>query len=58
MATADGTVKTPLAAFSRREARILALNLDEASYLVGVALTRVNDQVMLFSDAGQCSSFR
>ena len=59
MATADGTVKkTPLAAFSRPMKRgIIALNLDEGNYLVGVALTRVNDQVMLFSDAGKSVRF-
>ncbi|MGC0155488.1 DNA gyrase subunit A [Chromobacterium vaccinii] len=41
MATADGTVKkTPLRAFSKpRAAGIIAINLDEGNYLVGVALT-------------------
>ncbi|WP_273431410.1 DNA gyrase subunit A [Chitinibacter tainanensis] len=42
MATADGTVKkTPLADFSRPMKRgIIAINLEEGNYLVGVALTR------------------
>ncbi len=41
MATADGTVKkTPLRAFSKpRAAGIIAINLDEGNYLIGVALT-------------------
>ena len=42
MATANGTVKkTPLTAFSRPMKRgIIAINLEEGNYLVGVALTR------------------
>ncbi|WP_348944585.1 DNA gyrase subunit A [Chitinibacter sp. FCG-7] len=42
MATADGTVKkTPLTDFSRPMKRgIIAINLEEGNYLVGVALTR------------------
>jgi len=42
MATADGTVKkTPLTAFSRPMKRgIIAINLEEGNYLIGVALTR------------------
>ncbi|BCL74929.1 DNA gyrase subunit A [Jeongeupia sp. HS-3] len=59
MATADGTVKkTSLADFSRpRTAGIIAINLDEGNYLVGVALTSGQDQVMLFSDAGKSVRF-
>ncbi len=59
MATADGTVKkTPLSAFSRPMKRgIIAINLDEGNYLIGVALTRAGNQVMLFSDAGKSVRF-
>ncbi len=41
MATVDGTVKkTPLSAFSRPMKRgIIAINLEEGNYLIGVALT-------------------
>ncbi|MCW3478823.1 DNA gyrase subunit A [Neisseriaceae bacterium JH1-16] len=53
MATADGTVKkTPLTAFSRpRTAGIIAINLDEGNYLVGVALTRGKGGVVLDDEA-------
>ncbi|WP_297574877.1 DNA gyrase subunit A [uncultured Deefgea sp.] len=59
MATADGTVKkTSLADFSRPKRNgIIAINLDEGNYLVGVALTHGEDQVMLFSDAGKSVRF-
>ena len=59
MATASGTVKkTPLVDFSRpRTAGIIAVNLDEDDKLIGVALTRGDDQVMLFSDAGKAVRF-
>jgi len=42
MATADGTVKkTPLTSFKRPMKRgIIAINLEEGNYLIGVALTR------------------
>ncbi|GHD58383.1 DNA gyrase subunit A [Jeongeupia chitinilytica] len=53
MATADGTVKkTPLTDFSRpRTAGIIAINLDEGNYLVGVALTRGAGGPVLDDDA-------
>ncbi|WP_236943632.1 DNA gyrase C-terminal beta-propeller domain-containing protein [Jeongeupia sp. USM3] len=53
MATADGTVKkTPLTDFSRpRTAGIIAINLDEGNYLVGVALTRGAAGAVLDDDA-------
>jgi len=59
MATASGTVKkTPLSEFSRpRPSGIIAVELDEADYLVGVALTEGNHDVMLFSDAGKAVRF-
>ncbi|QLI82700.1 DNA gyrase subunit A [Chitinibacter fontanus] len=53
MATADGTVKkTPLTDFSRPMKRgIIAINLDEGNYLVGVALTRGAGGAVLEDDA-------
>jgi DNA gyrase subunit A len=59
MATADGTVKkTELAAFSRPMARgIIAVGLDEGDYLIGVALTDGNQDIMLFSNAGKAVRF-
>lgn len=59
MATADGTVKkTSLANFSRPMRKgIIAIDLDPGNYLIGVALTHGNDQVMLFSDAGKSVRF-
>jgi DNA gyrase subunit A len=59
MATAQGTVKkTPLAEFSRpRPSGILAVNLDEGDYLVGVALTDGATDVMLFSSEGKAVRF-
>jgi DNA gyrase subunit A len=59
MATAQGTVKkTPLAEFSRpRPSGILAVNLDEGDYLVGVALTDGSTDVMLFSSEGKAIRF-
>jgi len=59
MATAKGTVKkTALSAFSRPMSRgIIAVNLDEGDYLIGVALTDGNHDVMLFSDAGKAVRF-
>ncbi|MEQ6292517.1 DNA gyrase subunit A [Vogesella sp. GCM10023246] len=59
MCTANGTVKkTPLADFSRpRSAGIIAVNLDEGDYLVGVALTGGSDQIMLFSNGGKAVRF-
>ncbi len=59
MATANGTVKkTTLSAFSRPMSRgIIAVNLDEGDYLIGVALTDGKQDVMLFSDAGKAVRF-
>ncbi|PWT75419.1 MAG: DNA gyrase subunit A, partial [Proteobacteria bacterium] len=59
MATANGTVKkTPLSDFSRpRPSGIIAVELDEGDYLIGVALTDGNHDVMLFSDAGKAVRF-
>jgi DNA gyrase subunit A len=59
MATAMGTVKkTPLSEFSRpRPSGIIALNLDEADYLIGVAITAGSHDIMLFSDGGKAVRF-
>jgi DNA gyrase subunit A len=59
MATASGTVKkTPLSEFSRpRPSGIIAVELDEGDYLVGVAISDGNHDVMLFSDAGKAVRF-
>ncbi len=59
MATAGGTVKkTPLSEFSRpRTNGIIAIDLDEGDYLIGVALTEGKHDVMLFSDAGKAMRF-
>jgi DNA gyrase subunit A len=59
MATALGTVKkTPLSEFSRpRPSGIIAVELDEGDYLVGVAITDGNYDAMLFSDAGKAVRF-
>jgi DNA gyrase subunit A len=59
MATANGTVKkTPLSEFSRpRPSGIIAVELDEGDYLVGVAITDGHYDVMLFSDAGKAVRF-
>ncbi|UCH48293.1 MAG: DNA gyrase subunit A [Betaproteobacteria bacterium] len=59
MATANGTVKkTPLSHFSRpRQMGIIAVDLDEGDYLVGVALTNGHLDIMLFSDAGKAVRF-
>ncbi len=59
MATTQGTVKkTPLADFSRpRPSGIIAVNLDEGDYLVGVALTDGSYDVMLFSSEGKAVRF-
>ncbi|MGZ5118012.1 MAG: DNA gyrase subunit A [Burkholderiales bacterium] len=59
MATADGTVKkTALSAFSRPMSKgIIAVNLDEGDYLIGVALTDGNQDIMLFSDGGKAVRF-
>ena len=59
MATANGTVKkTALSAFSRpRPSGIIAVNLDDGDFLIGVALTDAKQDVMLFSDAGKAVRF-
>ncbi len=59
MATSNGTVKkTALSEFSRpRPSGIIAVNLDEGDYLIGVALTDGKQDVMLFSDAGKAVRF-
>ncbi|MEO7725640.1 MAG: DNA gyrase subunit A, partial [Burkholderiales bacterium] len=59
MATANGTVKkTALSEFSRpRPSGIIAVNLDDGDYLIGVALTDGKQDVMLFSDAGKAVRF-
>ena len=59
MATALGTVKkTPLTDFSNpRKAGIIAVDLDEGDYLIGVAVTDGEHDVMLFSDAGKAVRF-
>ena len=59
MATASGTVKkTALSAFSRPMNKgIIAINLDDGDYLVGVSITDGKHQVMLFSDAGKALRF-
>ncbi|MGH8753991.1 MAG: DNA gyrase subunit A, partial [Burkholderiales bacterium] len=59
MATANGTVKkTALSAFSRPMAKgIIAVNLDDGDYLIGVALTDGKQDIMLFSDGGKAVRF-
>ncbi|MBI3903186.1 MAG: DNA gyrase subunit A [Nitrosomonadales bacterium] len=58
-ATANGTVKkTALSDFSNpRKAGIIAINLDEGDYLIGVALTDGKHDVMLFSNGGKAVRF-
>jgi len=58
-ATTDGTVKkTPLSDFSNpRKAGIIAINLDEGDFLIGVAITDGTHDVMLFSDGGKAVRF-
>jgi DNA gyrase subunit A len=59
MATSLGTVKkTPLAEFSRPLRKgIIAVDLDEGDYLIGVAVTDGQHDVMLFSDSGKAVRF-
>ncbi|HEX5863772.1 MAG TPA: DNA gyrase subunit A, partial [Casimicrobiaceae bacterium] len=59
MATAQGTVKkTALSEFSRpRPSGIIAVNLDDGDYLIGVALTDSRHDIMLFSDSGKALRF-
>ncbi|VVC83336.1 DNA gyrase subunit A [Sideroxydans sp. CL21] len=58
-ATTDGTVKkTPLSDFANpRKAGIIAINLDEGDFLIGVAITDGKHDVMLFSDEGRAVRF-
>ena len=59
MATTNGTVKkTPLSEFSRpRPSGIIAVDLEEGDYLVGVALTDGHHDVVLLSDEGKAVRF-
>ena len=59
MATAQGTVKkTPLSAFANPRGRgIIAVELDQGDFLIGVAITDGTHDVMLFSDAGKAVRF-
>ncbi|MBX3670247.1 MAG: DNA gyrase subunit A [Rhodocyclaceae bacterium] len=59
MATAFGTVKkTPLTDFANpRKAGIIAVDLDENDFLIGVSITDGSCDVMLFSDAGKAVRF-
>jgi len=59
MATAQGTVKkTPLSAFANPRGKgIIAVELDEGDFLIGVAITDGRYDVMLFSDAGKAVRF-
>jgi DNA gyrase subunit A len=60
MATSAGTVKkTPLKDFSRPLSRgIIAIDLHEDEYLVGVAVTDGERDMMLFTSAGKAVRFR
>jgi len=59
MATSKGTVKkTPLAEFSRPLARgIIAIDLHQDEYLIGVAVTDGRQDMMLFTSAGKAVRF-
>ena len=59
MATKLGVVKkVPLVAFSRpRSNGIIAVDLDEGDQLVGVDITQIDFDVMLFTDAGKVVRF-
>jgi DNA gyrase subunit A len=59
MATAQGTVKkTPLTDFANpRKAGIIAVGLDDGDFLIGVAITDGDCNVMLFSEAGKAVRF-
>ncbi len=60
MATSAGTVKkTPLRDFSRPLSRgIIAIDLHEDEYLIGVAVTDGKQDIMLFSSAGKAVRFK
>ena len=59
MATAKGTVKkTPLSDFSNpRKSGIIAIKLDNGDYLVGAAITKGSNDVVLVSDNGKAVWF-
>ena len=59
MATSNGTVKkTALSEFSHpRNAGIIAIDLDEGDFLIGVSITDGQHDVMLFSDGGKAVRF-
>lgn len=59
MATSAGTVKkTPLAEFSRPLSRgIIAIDLREDEYLIGVTITDGKQDLMLFTSAGKAVRF-
>ena len=59
MATSSGTVKkTPLSEFSRpRSTGIIAIDLDEDDFLIGVVITCGHHDIMLFSDSGKAVRF-
>jgi DNA gyrase subunit A len=59
MATSMGTVKkTALSEFNNpRKGGIIAVTLDDGDYLIGVALTDGQHDVMLFSDGGKAVRF-
>ncbi len=59
MATSAGTVKkTPLRDFSRPLSRgIIAIDLHEDEFLIGVAVTDGNQDLMLFTSAGKAVRF-
>ncbi|MEN9560197.1 MAG: hypothetical protein RLZZ502_1408, partial [Pseudomonadota bacterium] len=59
MATSFGTVKkTSLEDFSRpKKTGIIAVDLDDGDYLIGVGLTDGKHDVMLFSDGGKAVRF-
>ena len=59
MATSSGTVKkTPLSEFSRpRSTGIIALDLNEDDFLIGVVITCGHHDIMLFSDSGKAVRF-
>ncbi len=60
MATSTGTVKkTPLRDFSRPLSRgIIAIDLQQDEYLVGVAVTDGEQDIMLFTSAGKAVRFK
>jgi len=59
MATAKGTVKkVPLEQFERpRSQGLIALDLAEDDWLVGVDVTNGEQQIMLFASGGKCAYF-